>query len=165
MGGEMSKKIINVDLREVPVFQRHPMVFEAWEELGVGETLQIKNDHDPKPLSYQFEGEYKDLYEWEYVKEGADEWVVNITKVSTGEPPVDEGTKKRVEEALEEIRPYLKADGGDVSLVGIDEAERVVRVRLEGACGGCPSAAMTLKGGVEKAVKEHAPEIRTVESV
>jgi len=161
----MSKKIITVDLTAVPVFQRHPMIFEAWEDLGVGETLQIKNDHDPKPLHYQFEEEYRDLYEWEYVKEGAEEWVVNITRISTGEPPVDEGTKGRVEEALEEVRPYLKADGGDVSLVEINGDERVVRVRLEGACGGCPSAAMTLKAGVEKAVKEHAPEIRTVESV
>ncbi|MBI5562507.1 MAG: NifU family protein [Deltaproteobacteria bacterium] len=73
--------------------------------------------------------------------------------------------RKKVEEALDEVRPYLQADGGDVTLVEIDEEAMVVKVQLEGACGGCPSAAMTLKAGVENTVKKHAPEINAVEPV
>jgi Fe-S cluster biogenesis protein NfuA len=71
--------------------------------------------------------------------------------------------KERVLEALEEVRPALQMDGGDVELVGVDEGE--VRVRLLGACGGCPMAAMTLVGFVEERLKRRVPEIRQVVSV
>jgi Fe-S cluster biogenesis protein NfuA len=73
--------------------------------------------------------------------------------------------KERVEEALNGIRPALQADGGDVRLVDIDEAEGVVRVELQGACSGCPSAQITLAMGVERAIKEHVPEIKQVLSI
>ena len=71
--------------------------------------------------------------------------------------------RPEVEEVLESIRPALQADGGDVELVGIDGG--VVKVRLTGACGGCPMATMTLKGGIEAALKERIPTVERVESV
>lgn len=73
--------------------------------------------------------------------------------------------RERVEEALDGIRPALQADGGDVEVVDVDEANGVVKVRLQGACQGCPSAQITLVMGVERAIKERVPEIKEVLSV
>jgi Fe-S cluster biogenesis protein NfuA len=69
-----------------------------------------------------------------------------------------------VEKALEEIRPMLQADGGDVELIDVDE-NNVVKVRLTGACGGCPMAMMTLKQGIERRLKSEVPEVDSVEPV
>ncbi len=71
--------------------------------------------------------------------------------------------EQHVKEALEEVRPALQMDGGDVEFVGLDGG--VVRVRLLGACGGCPMATMTLVGFVEERLKQRVPEIQRVESV
>ena len=71
--------------------------------------------------------------------------------------------KERVEKALDSIRPALMADGGNVELVDIEDG--IVKVRLQGACGTCPSAMMTLKQGIEVRVKEDVPEILEVEAV
>lgn len=71
--------------------------------------------------------------------------------------------KEQVEKALEKIRPSLRADGGDVELVGVEEG--VVSVKLVGACGGCPMSQMTLKGGIERLLKEEIPEVKEVVSV
>jgi len=73
--------------------------------------------------------------------------------------------KDSVEEALNGIRPALQADGGDVELVDIDEDKGIVRVRLQGACSGCPSAQITLAMGIERAIKEKVPEVKEVLSV
>ncbi len=70
-------------------------------------------------------------------------------------------TKEQVEKALDKIRPAIKADGGDVELVEICE-DMVVKVRLTGACSGCPMAALTLKQGVERVLKAELPEIKEV---
>lgn len=72
--------------------------------------------------------------------------------------------EQRVRDALEQIRPFLQADGGDVELVGVDE-DGTVRVKLVGACGGCPMAMMTLQNGVERIVKEQVPEVTQVVAV
>jgi Fe-S cluster biogenesis protein NfuA len=72
--------------------------------------------------------------------------------------------QEQVQAALDEIRPYLQADGGDVELVGIDE-DGTVRVKLVGACGGCPMAQMTLQSGVERVVKQRVPEVTQVVAV
>lgn len=77
---------------------------------------------------------------------------------------VDKGLVARVEEALEQVRPYLKSDGGDISLVGISE-DGIVSVQLLGACTHCTVNQMTLKAGVESAIKKMAPEITSVVSV
>ena len=71
--------------------------------------------------------------------------------------------KDRVQKALDKIRPHLQADGGDVDLVEVKGG--VVMVRLKGACGGCPMATMTLKGGIERALKEEIPEVKEVVAV
>jgi len=72
--------------------------------------------------------------------------------------------KEKVEKALEEIRPALQADGGDVELVEVTE-DGVVKLRLKGACGCCPMSTYTLKMGIEQRLKEEIPEIKTVEQV
>ena len=69
--------------------------------------------------------------------------------------------KLNVEKALEEIRPFLQSDGGDITLVSIDN-EYSVKVRLEGACVGCSVNQMTLKSGVEMTIKKYAPQIQEV---
>lgn len=69
-----------------------------------------------------------------------------------------------IEKALEEIRPFLNSDGGDIKLVAIEEAKHV-KVRFEGACIGCSVNQMTLKAGVETTIKRFAPQIETVENV
>ena len=71
--------------------------------------------------------------------------------------------KEIVEKALEKIRPSLQADGGNIELV--DVTDGVVKVRLTGACGSCPMSQMTLKMGVEKALKKEVPDVKRVESV
>ena len=77
----METTLETLDLREIPPFQRHDLIFEKWDALPEGHTLQITNDHDPKPLRYQFMVEYKDRFQWEYQQEGPDDWIVNIKKV------------------------------------------------------------------------------------
>ena len=70
--------------------------------------------------------------------------------------------KEEVENALNKIRPMLQADGGDVELVDVEDG--VVKVRLQGACKGCPMSQMTIKNGIEKMLKEQVPEVKSVES-
>jgi Fe-S cluster biogenesis protein NfuA len=72
--------------------------------------------------------------------------------------------KERVEDVLKEIRPSLQADGGDVLLVDVGD-DGLVKVKLTGACGGCPMSQMTLKMGIEKRLKERLPEVKGVVSV
>ena len=70
----------------------------------------------------------------------------------------------KVKEAIERVRPHLQADGGDVEFVGLTD-DGVVKVRLTGACGGCPMSQMTLKMGIEREIRKSVPEIKSVESV
>jgi len=71
----------------------------------------------------------------------------------------------RVQDVIDTIRPLLQADGGDIELAKMDEETGVVSVRLQGACKGCPGAAMTLKMGVERHLKEKVPEVSEVVAV
>ena len=80
-----------------------------------------------------------------------------------GEGGGEKEMREVVEKALEKIRPALRADGGDIEL--IDVVDGVVKVRLTGACGGCPMSQMTLKMGVEKVLKQQVPEVKSVETV
>ena len=75
-----------------------------------------------------------------------------------------EPDKEKVKAAIEEIRPQLQADGGDIELVSIDDDD-TVNVRLQGACAGCPGAMMTLQFGVERVLKEIVPSVKKVVSV
>lgn len=72
--------------------------------------------------------------------------------------------REKVEKALSKIRPALQADGGDVELVDVTK-DGIVKVKLTGACGGCPMAQMTLKNGIERILKEEVPQIKSVEAV
>ena len=72
--------------------------------------------------------------------------------------------KERVEVALNGIRPYLEADGGDVKILEIT-SDNVVRLELLGACGTCPMSTMTLKAGVEESIKRAVPEVTAVEAI
>jgi Fe-S cluster biogenesis protein NfuA len=71
--------------------------------------------------------------------------------------------QEKVREVLDKIRPSLQADGGDVELVAVEGG--VVKVRLKGACAGCPMSQMTLKNGIEKLLKREVPDVTSVEGV
>lgn len=72
--------------------------------------------------------------------------------------------KEKVEEVLGKIKPFLQRDGGDVELVDVSESG-LVKVRLKGACSGCPGAKITLKQGVERMLKQEIPEVKEVVAV
>jgi Fe-S cluster biogenesis protein NfuA len=76
---------------------------------------------------------------------------------------MSETVEQKVQEALAEIKPQIQADGGDIELVAVENG--TVKVRLQGACVGCPMSALTLKAGVERIIKSKVPEIQRVEAV
>jgi Fe-S cluster biogenesis protein NfuA len=77
---------------------------------------------------------------------------------------MEDTLEDKVEAALEEIRPFLQSDGGDISLLSIED-EKIVKVQLQGACVGCSVNQMTLKSGVEMTIKKYAPQIEQVINV
>ena len=79
-------------------------------------------------------------------------------------PATDADNLARIEKIIELIRPAIQADGGDVELVEVTE-DGIVKVRLSGACIGCPSSPMTLRMGIERNLRQHVPEITGVEAV
>lgn len=81
-----------------------------------------------------------------------------MTEQTTGD------LRERVQDVLNTIRPSLQADGGDVELLDVDP-DGIVKVRLQGACHGCPMAAMTLQMGIERILKSQIPEVQGVENV
>ena len=83
----------------------------------------------------------------------------------TQEQKSEQTLSERVSGVIEKIRPFIQSDGGDIELVDIDQESGKVSIRFQGACRGCPSAAMTLKMGVERHLKEQVPEISTVVAV
>ena len=72
--------------------------------------------------------------------------------------------EEKVKAIIEQVRPFLQQDGGDVQFVELTP-ENVVKVQLKGACGSCPHAKMTLKNGIEATIKQHLPEIKSVEDI
>ncbi|GAA4294317.1 NifU family protein [Aestuariibaculum suncheonense] len=76
-----------------------------------------------------------------------------------------EEVRLNVEKALDEIRPFLQSDGGDISLLSIEDNDTLVKVQLQGACVGCSVNQMTLKSGVEMTIKKHAPQIEKVVNI
>jgi Fe-S cluster biogenesis protein NfuA len=72
---------------------------------------------------------------------------------------------ERVTQHVETLRKYVQADGGDIELVSIDEQTGIVSIRFQGACRGCPGAAMTLKMGIERALREREPSVKEVVAV
>lgn len=76
----MSQYKAQVDAREYEPRDKHTVIFQTYENLARGETMELINDHDPKPLHYQFEAEMTDHYEWEYLEQGPEVWRVAISK-------------------------------------------------------------------------------------
>lgn len=77
----MSVEIETLDLRPMLPFERHEKIFALWEAMKPGQILRIINDHDPRPLHYQFEAEQKGKYEWEYEQKGPRDWIFKIKKI------------------------------------------------------------------------------------
>lgn len=73
--------------------------------------------------------------------------------------------QEQIERALDQIRPALRMDGGNVEFVEYDTTSKVVRLRMVGACGGCPMSTMTLKMGIERAIRQNVPEVKAVEAI
>lgn len=85
----------------------------------------------------------------------------------TGDRPeagAEQSFEQKVSEVIETVRPALQGHGGDVELVGVDD-DKTVRVRLQGACRGCPGAMMTMRMGIERILKERVPDIKQVVAV
>lgn len=78
--------------------------------------------------------------------------------------PAGQTVQEQVQKAIDEIRPGLQGHGGDIEMVGMDP-DNTVRVRLRGACSGCPGAAMTMKMGVERILKQRVPQVKAVVAV
>ena len=82
-------------------------------------------------------------------------------KCGCGDINTEQSFEEKVKSTIEAIRPMLQGHGGDIELAGIDE-DNTVKVRLQGACSGCPGAKMTMKNGVEQLMKERIPEVKEV---
>ena len=74
-------EVKQLDVRQIPAPQKHPLIFKTFDALGVGEAFQLVNDHEPRPLLYTFQNERKDQFRWEYVEQGPEVWRVDITKI------------------------------------------------------------------------------------
>ena len=77
----MVKSVKNLDLRNMPPFERHTKIFQMWDALKPGETLRITNDHEPRPLYYQFEAEHKGKFEWKYELQGPKDWIFGVKRL------------------------------------------------------------------------------------
>lgn len=71
-----------IDVREIPPRERHPLIFSTFENLADGQAFRLVNDHDPKPLFYQFSAEYPGSFEWAYEEQGPDVWQVRIARTA-----------------------------------------------------------------------------------
>ena len=85
-------------------------------------------------------------------------------KCGCSEANTDQTLEEKVKDTIESVRSALQSHGGDIELVGIDD-DNTVKVRLQGACQGCPGAAMTMKQGIERILKEKVPEVKEVVAV
>ncbi len=84
--------------------------------------------------------------------------------VNPNETGAEKTFQEKVSEVIEMVRPALQGHGGDVQLLGVDE-DKTVRVRLQGACRGCPGATMTMKMGIERILRERVPDVKQVVAV
>jgi uncharacterized protein (DUF2249 family) len=75
-------EVTTLDVREIAPRDRHPLIFNAFQGLKAGQVLRLVNDHDPKPLYYQFMAEYPGEVDWQYLEQGPDVWQVRITKLA-----------------------------------------------------------------------------------
>lgn len=85
---QVVKKSI-VDVREIPPRERHPRIFATFRALQVGEAMELVNDHDPRPLYYQFQSEMPGTFSWRYLAQGPEVWQVEIVRTTAGRPGGD----------------------------------------------------------------------------
>lgn len=78
-----------IDVRIVPPYNRHPLIFQTFDDLGLGEGFELINDHDPKPLYYQFLHERSGQFSWEYLEEGPENWRVAIKRIEASNVNTD----------------------------------------------------------------------------
>lgn len=78
----MADNIVKLDVREMPPWDRHPKIFELFDGLKPGDTLELINDHDPRPLHYEFIHEREGQFEWHSEEKGLHEWVAHIKKAA-----------------------------------------------------------------------------------
>jgi uncharacterized protein (DUF2249 family) len=71
-----------LDVRPIPPREKHPAIFDTFNELEIGESFVLVNDHDPKPLRYQFEYEHTDQFDWQYLEQGPTVWAVRISRTA-----------------------------------------------------------------------------------
>jgi len=83
-----STRTCEIDVRDIAPRERHPLIFSTFHRLAVGETFELVNDHDPKPLFYQFQAEMPGRFAWDYLQAGPEVWRVRIAKLADAE---DEG--------------------------------------------------------------------------
>lgn len=76
----MSEQIVELDLRRLPPALRHVKIFALWDKLAPGQSILLINDHDPKPLYYQFDAEFNNQFIWQYQEQGPENWIVTISK-------------------------------------------------------------------------------------
>lgn len=120
-GGDMAAEVL-LDVRAMPPRERHPKIFRAWEALPVGATLRLVNDHDPKPLYYEFCAERKGEFEWTPVERGPERWSVEIRRVAGGTARglVDmDQTVKEVGERYPETQKVFARYGLDLCCGGV----------------------------------------------
>lgn len=79
----MSSTIQTLDIRPIEPRHRHPLIFQTWSALSPGQAFELVNDHDPKPLYYQFSAEHEGAFTWDYLEQGPDTWRVRIGKPGT----------------------------------------------------------------------------------
>jgi len=82
-----------IDVRQITPRERHPLIFQTFHALNAQETFDLVNDHDPKPLYYQFAAEYQGKFTWEYLEQGPEVWRVRIGKSAAAAPAAGQGHK------------------------------------------------------------------------
>lgn len=96
---ENNKTTKTLDLRDIPPFERHGKIFEIWDSLNEGESMEIINDHEPKPLYYQFEAEQKGHFKWTYKKQGPKDWIFVIKKLTN-----EAGRKQEIKNLIKQLK-------------------------------------------------------------
>ncbi len=125
-----SEPITSIDVRPIPPRQKHTTIFQTWEALPPGRHFLLVNDHDPLPLYYQFQCEFRGEFHWEYLEQGPDTWRVKISKGDFPDPgfvlqrknppPPVSAPVKPVEPLVLDVRPIF--DRGDTPCAEIDRA-------------------------------------------
>lgn len=120
-----TEQITTIDLRPLPPPQRHDLIFSTWENLPVGGTMRIVNDHDPKPLKYLFQSEYTDQFTWLYEKSGPADWIVRISRTAAALGAKADATEDEQRAAFKDL--IRRLHGGEPTATIKEEAKDLLR--------------------------------------